>query len=238
MPRIERAAPKTNEERAEAEMRERGRQAFNEGSFADAFTLFQSSLLDSALRWFREEGITFQRPPDKKLTAKELLVGLAMASQREVAGRGENATHRLSTAADLLGAVAELRIALEAPIKKSDEASAARMAELMCRSVMLGQIDMVMNAINLGWLDKLAEYEMARDRRRAGAEKVNAQKASVRENALAEAIRITARNPTLSTEDLALRVKEAAKIDTTIRTISDWVREWRRQDFIPLQKET
>lgn len=236
MSMIERAAPRTEEERAEDAMRERGREAFNSGNYPEAFNLFQSSLLDAAIRWFREEGITFQRPAEKKLTATELLVGLAMASQREVKSRGDDITPKLTTAADTFSAVAELRIAIDKPEPEDAEASAMVMSELMCRCVMLGQIDMVMNAINLGWLDKLAEYEMARDRRRAGAEVVNAKKATVKENALAEAMRITGRNPTLSAEDLAVKVKEAANLATTIRTVSDWVREWRRQGFIAPQK--
>ena len=236
MPQIERDAPQTEGERAEADMRERGRQAFDSGNYPEAFNLFQSSLLDTALRWFREEGLTFQRPPDRKLSAAELLVGLAIASQREVASRGEGASHKLITAADIFAAVAEMRMVMEKPVDQTVEGSASLMAELMCRGVMLGQLDGIMNAINLGWLDKLAEHEATRNRRRAGAEKVNAQKASVKESALAEAIRITGRNPMLSAEDLAVKVKEAANLVTTIRTITDWVREWRRLGFIAPQK--
>lgn len=236
MPKFEMASPKSDDERREDDMRERGRDAFNAENFTDAFNLFQSSLIDMALRWFREEGVTFQRPPDRKFSAVELLVGLALASKREVTARGEGASDKLTTAANILAAIAELRIAIEKPTPQTVEGSASAMAELMCRSVMLGQLDGIANAINLGWLDKLAEHEVGRERNRAGAHAANAKKATMKENALAEAMRITSRNPTLSAEDLALKVQEAAGLKTTIRTITAWVREWRRKGFIAPQK--
>jgi hypothetical protein len=235
--KLHRPPPETDDERHEEELRERGREAFHAGRYDEAYNCFQSSALDLALRWFREEGLVFQRPPNK-LTAMELLIGLAIAANGELESQGEAASNKLSAATWLFNAVAELRIALEEHVPATKEAVGLKMAEMTSRGVMLGQIDMIMTAIRLGWLDKLAEYEVARERRRAGAEKVNAAKATVKERAMGEAIRIAGRNPTLSNEELARRIIDAAGLNTTIRTATDWVREWRRRELLRAQKAT
>lgn len=211
---------------------ERGRESFFAGRYSEAFSHFHSSLLTRAIRWFREEGVYFQRPP-RDFTPTELIVGLSFAAHAELKERGETASERLQTAAALFAAVAELRIALERPAPKSVEAMHEFLAELTIRSGMLGQVDMLMTAIELGWLDKLADYEMDRARRRAGADVVNSRKADIKQRALNEAVRITGRNPTLSNEDVARKIVEAAELKTTIRTATDWVREWRRKGFLP-----
>jgi hypothetical protein len=229
---FERATPKTPEELREEEMRERGRAAFHEGDYVEAFNLFQSSALETALRWFREEDVRFHRP-EGEFTATELLIGLAIAANKEMAERGEDAPNKLSAGTWLFNAVAELRVALDEDVDATPEAVGKKLAEMTTRGVMLGQIDMIMTAINLGWLDKLAEFEVGRERRRRGAAKVNAKKATAKEQALGAALRTTSRNPTLSNEEVARKMVEAAGLSTTIRTATDWVRAWRKQGHLP-----
>jgi hypothetical protein len=211
---------------------ERGREAFFSGKYREAFSHLHSSLLTRAIRWFREEGVQFQRPPDE-LTPTSLIIGLSFAAHAELRERGETVSTRLEAAAALFASIAELRIALEQPAPESAEGMHEMLAELVIRSAMVGQVDMLMTAIELGWLDKLAEFELDRERRRAGAAVVNARRASARQTALNEAIRITSRNATLSNEEVARKVLDATGLKTTIRTVTEWVRIWRKEGYLP-----
>lgn len=217
--------------------RDKGRVAFHEGRYRDAFALYHAAILSRAIRWFREEGVTFARPAGE-ITAVELIVGLAYAANAELHERGEAASNKLSAAAWLLQAAAELRLALEMETELSVDAVSDRLGELALRGVLLGQVDMIMMAIKLGWLDKLAQHEVDRARRSEGAAKTNAKKASVREEALGEALRIAGKNATLSNEEVAVKVRESLRLPTTVGTLTRWVREWRRKGFIAPQTPT
>jgi hypothetical protein len=46
----------------EEQSKETGRDAFLAGRYSEAFSHFNSASLTKAIRWFREEGTTFQRP--------------------------------------------------------------------------------------------------------------------------------------------------------------------------------
>jgi hypothetical protein len=127
---------------------------------------------------------------------------------------------------------------LDEHVEPAPEALADKMADLIMRGVLLGQIEAIMNVTNLGWLDKLAEFDLDRERRRAGAKSTNAKSQTAKENALGEALRIAGKNPTLSHEELALKVRESLGLATTVRTLSGWVKGWRRQGFIAPIKET
>lgn len=219
---------------AEDEADDAARAAFFEGRYSDAFAQRHSVLLTKAIRWFREEGVTFQRPPEEA-TPTELIVGLAFAAHAEIEERGIDATSdKLQFAASLFATIAELRMALDEPTPiDSPEAMREKLAELVLRSSMVGQAEMLMIGSELGWFDKLAEFERDRERRRAGADAVNQRKADARQRVLNEAILIAGRNATLSNEDLALKAVAAAKVATTIRTATDWVRDWRKKGFLP-----
>lgn len=229
------AAGKAEEDKAD----EAARAAFFAGRYADAFAQRHSILLTKAIRWFREEGIAFQRPPEAA-TPTELIVGLAFAAHAEIEERGLDATSdKLQFAASLFATIAELRMALDEPTRADDvDAMHEKLAELVLRSAMVGQAEMLMIGSEQGWFDKLAEFERDRERRRAGAAAVNEQKADVRQRVLNEAIRVAGRNPTLTNEDLALKSVEAARVRTTIRTATEWVRGWRKLGYLPPIKTT
>lgn len=213
---------------------EAARAAFFAGRYTEAFAQRHSVLLTKAIRWFREEGIAFQRPPEPA-TPTELIVGLAFAAHAEIKERGLDATSdKMQFAASLFATIAELRMALDEPTPLNDADSLReKLAELVLRSAMVGQVEMLMVGSELGWFDKLAEFEADRERRRAGAAVANEKRANVRQSVLNEAILIAARNPTLSNEDLAAKAVKAAGVATTIRTATEWVRNWRRQDYLP-----
>lgn len=222
-------AGKAEEDKAD----ERAREAFFAKRYRDAFSQRHSVLLTKAIRWFREEGVAFRRPPEDA-TPTELIVGLAFAAGAEVQERGEAASDKLQFAASLFATIAELRMSLDEPTPADDvDAMHEKLAELVLRSAMVGQVEMLMTGVELGWFDRLAEFEQDRDRRRAGAARVNEQKAGVRQQVLNEAIRVAGRNPTLSNEELARRSVEAAGVKTTIRTATEWVRGWRKLDYLP-----
>lgn len=231
-------APSDGSTRAEeAAALDRGRVAFEAGRYRDAFSQLHSSLLTRALRWFREEGVQFQRPPEE-IAPTELILGLAYAAQSEVAERGDAAGRKLEAAALTVAAIAELRIALERRSPETADEMHEFLAELTIRSGMLGQLQVLMDAEENGWFDKLEEYDADRSRRRAGAEVVNARRADAKQRGLNEAVRITGRNPTLSNEEIARKLIDAAGLSTTVRTATDWVREWRRQGYLPQTPQT
>lgn len=211
---------------------EEGRTLFFGRQYRAAFSHYHSALLSRAIRWFRDEGVLFQRPPADH-TPTELIFGLAFAAKAEVTERGEDASTKLETAASLFAAIAELRMALEQPAPHTTEGMHELLAELTIRSAMVGQADMLMTVIEQGLLDKVAQFDVDRARRRAGAEVVNARKANARQTALNEAVRIAGRNQTLSNEELARKVIEATQLSTTIRTATEWVRQWRKEGFLP-----
>ena len=220
----------------EQALRDRGKDAFHDGKAKEAYGDFTASVLSEAIRWFREEGVTFTKPPGA-ITPSELVAGLAVAANAELRERGDDASNRLSAATWLFSAVAELRSALDEETPTTADGISERVAELILRGVTLGQIDMIMRAIDLGWLDKLAEHEVDRARRSAGATVTNVKKATIKEEAMGEALRIAGKNQTLSNEEIAVKVRESLRIATTVKTLTGWVRAWRQQGFMPPQKK-
>jgi hypothetical protein len=226
--------PNEADEEREVRLRAESDLAFRDGRFDEAFNRMQQAGLDEAIRWFREEGVTFtKRQPE--ITPLELIVGLAAASHAEVVERGEAAPDKLVAAATFLWALAELRQALARTLAPNVKATGLDLAELTMRAAVLGEMTGLVNAVRLGWMEKLTRFERDRERRRLGATTVNERKATAKEEAFAQALRIAGVNPTLSNEDLALKLGES--VATTVKTRTEWVRRWRRQGFIPPQKK-
>ena len=84
------------------------------------------------------------------------------------------------------------------------------------------------------YLETLEEHK--RETAEHASDVMSTFEATAKEAALAEALKITATNPTLTNEDLAQRVQVNLSLSTTIRTLTEWVRAWRRQGFLPPQK--
>lgn len=100
----------------------------------------------------------------------------------------------------------------------------------------MGFTPVALKDARLGHFDLIAELEMDRARRSAGAQATTAKRRSAREKALDVAIAITARNPTLTNEELALKLRTQADLETTVKTIGEWVRVWRREESLPPRK--
>jgi hypothetical protein len=231
------ADPNETDEAREMRLRDESADAFGAGRFDESFNRMQQAGLDQAIRWFREEGVVFTKQ-HPTVTPLELIVGLASASHAELTERGEAASHKLSVAAGFLWALADLRLAIEGKHDGTRESAGSKAAEITMKSVVLGEMMGLANAVHLGWLDKMTDYEMDRERRRLGAMKSNAAKATAKQSALNEAVRIAAKNATLSNEALAIKLNESVAPNTTVKTLTLWVREWRRRGFLTAQTPT
>lgn len=231
------AAHSHTDEAEEEALREKWRQAFDDGRYEDAFSYMHSSVLNRALRWFGDEGVSFARPRGT-ITPTDLLVGLASASGAELRERGDAASDRLTTAAWAFGVIAEMRLSLDEYVPLEHDKVTRKLAELISHGVMLGIVDSMMTAVHLGWFEKLKAHDLARARQSAGAQQTNAKRASVREQALSEAMRIAGKNATLSHEDVAVKVRDSLSLPTTIKTLTTWVREWRRDGHVTPWKKT
>nr|QQZ50671.1 hypothetical protein JKL49_04175 [Phenylobacterium glaciei] len=202
------------EEAQEQALRDSGKAALDDRRFKDAFQDFTASVLNQSIRWFREEGVTFTKPAGD-ITPSELILGLASAAEEVCRERGDDVSNKLATANWMFTAIADLRTALDEPVPLEGEPITVKMAEVIVRAMLVGQIDMVMTATRLGWADKLDALQTDRKGRKAGALATNAKRATIKEQALAKAIQIVGTNPTLSHEEVgkSRRFVEARKID-------------------------
>jgi hypothetical protein len=216
----------------ETKLTEEAREAFQQSRFKDAFAIWHAGLLNKALRFCRDEGIYFERAA-KNPSPTELVVGLALAANSELRERDVESPFKLAAATWMFSAVADLRMALDEPVEAETDAFAEKLAQLTLISSMVGQVDMIMHAVDQGWLDKAAAYEVMLEQRRAGAAKANAKKATVKEKALGSAIQVASKNTRLSHEELAVHVRKSLGLNTTIATMTKWVREWRRKGYLP-----
>lgn len=204
-----------------------------EERYFDALNLVQGRTIDDALAWFAEVGVTFWRPPSGH---KAPLSALAMAATAALKDLGERATYKQMIAQLALATLAQFRDSmLQAPPSGKSEV-ANWLAEIALSSAAVGSADGMMTMVRLGHFEKLSELEFDRVRRRAGAEVTNAKKQNVRDRALAAALLVTATNPTLSNEELAVKVREREHLPTTIKTITGWIRTWRKAgDLEPIK---
>jgi hypothetical protein len=209
--------------------------AFNEERFLDALSLMQRGVMATALKWFSDEGVSFSRP-DEEIPTTSLVLGLAAAAALEVQERGEGASFRLQTASTALNTVAALRAAYERPFPDTPEGFSERLAELILLASDVGRMDGFMVQIRTGVLDRLSEMEAERERKRLGAHIVNRKKASIKEDAFAAALQITAVNKALSHEDLAVKIRDRKGLSVRISTISGWIREWRKAGELPARQ--
>lgn len=213
-------------------LRAESQAAHRDGQLAEACNLLRQAILLDALRWFRDEGVEFVQP-DREHTTHELVVGLALAGRSVVLERGEAASFKLHVAANALESIAALTQILEAPIPDTVEGVTETLLSFFFVGVDTGRNEALTVLGDTGVIEAYERFNAQRERRRLGAEIVNGRKASAKEEALGEALRITTSNRSLSNEDLAELVRNNLNMVTTIRTLTDWVREWRRAGTVP-----
>jgi hypothetical protein len=225
-PKFDEANPPWSGLRAESQA------AHRDGQIFEACNLLRRAVLLDALRWFKDEGVEFVQP-DREHTTHELIIGLALAGRGVVEEKGEAASYKLHVAANALEAMAALSQILEAPVPDTVEGVTQTLLSFFFVGVDTGRNEALTVLGDVGVIEAYERFNTQRERRRLGAEIVNGRKASVKEKALGEALRITTSNRTLSNEDLAELVRKNLDIVTTIRTLTDWVRDWRRAGTVP-----
>lgn len=209
-------------------------EAADAGRHTEAFDAMRAQLIEQAFAWFDEAGVRFVRSGPQAPT--EFVVGLAMAGRKALEELGDAATIKQEAASTIFDSVAGLRQVLARPAPTEAD-SADRLAEMLMQAGAFGSAATLAAMVRLGHFDMLAELAADRERRRAGALKTNAKRATAKENALAAAIAVLGTNPTLSADEAAPRIRERAGIATSLRTLADWVREWRRSGTIPSPRQ-
>lgn len=178
------------------------------------------------------EGVRRPRAWYRPQAPTEFVVGLATAGRRALEELGEAATVKQEAASTIFDSIAGLRQALAKPAAAETD-SAEHLAEVLMYAGALGSAATLAARVRLGHFDTLAEFAADRDRRRAGALKTNEKRASAKEKALAAAIAVLGTNPTLSADEAAPKIRERARLSTSLRTVAEWVRDWRRSGTIP-----
>lgn len=222
----------------DAEDNERYSRAIDEGRFADALAAASTGLMVQLRDLLAKEGIniTTRRQPE---TAIELFGGIAATLKNFISEHPERATYKLEIAEQMAGALASLQFVLNRGIPDDDKATDT-LAEIILQGMRVGAVAEHLGLTRAGHFDEFIQLASERDRmksrQREAAERTNAAKGSARRQALDEAVRITRTNPALTNEDLAIKVHASTGLSTTVKTITGWVRGWRREGLVPPQK--
>ncbi len=179
-------------------LRREGHAAFAAEDFLKAFATLRRAIMLTALQWFGEAGVTFNPPEDDQKDAS-LAISFAIAANREIEERGEGASIKLLIAAEGLNVLANLHATLDRPMLATPDEVGGRLPELIVLGSDMGRVDGLMIQIRLGLLERLSALDLDRERRRYGAMKTKAAKATVKEGALGEAMRVLGRNPRSAT---------------------------------------
>ena len=93
-----------------------------------------------------------------------------------------------------------------------------------------------------GHFDEFAELKFShlnrREKQEAAARRTNEKKAELRMAAIEAARTICATNPTLSNEELGMKVMGRVNCTLTVRTITGWMREARKSGDLPTIRAT
>ena len=212
---------------------ERARLAADVDNYILAMREIIAGLQTQAFDWFAEHGYQFIRSVPE--SSVQFHIAIAMTARDALAEFGDDPPAELETAKLALEAIAHVIDTLD-DIANRRGVFPVQMNKLMVMSIALGSVQTFMAFMREGHFDKLARLDLDRERRRIGALKTNEKRATVKTQALSAALAILGKNATLSAEELAIKVRERAGIITSIRTIGDWIRAWRRSGDLPEPK--
>ena len=193
--------------------------------------LLRGDMVKQALDWFERGGtVRFVYVLVTEMPT-EFAVGLPMAAAQGHRGTGGASFAQASFWRHRLDAIANLRtvFARGSSRGRGSRKPALRSFDDRQRS---GRGFTMVGLVRLGHFDTLVEFEIDRERRRAGAVKTNRKRATDKENALSAAIAILGMNPTLSADEAAPKIRERAGLSLGLRTIAGWIRDWRRDGTI------
>ena len=209
--------------------------AYNSGRFTEALGASSQGLLRQMLELLRRDGheVNFKRPPEDSL---EFFGGIAAALNKKLEEEGEDASLSVAVAGGLAGSLLQLQSCLKGP-RPADMSDEDWLSFALLSAFFVGSHAEHMGLTLSGHFQEFLDLKTATMARRAkqseAARETNAAKASAREAALTKANELCVSNPTLSNEDLALKVRERLGLSTTLKTMTEWMRKGRRLGALP-----
>jgi hypothetical protein len=210
-------------------------EAIAAGQFGKALSIVTVDLMTQLIRLLRERGfeVEFNRPPSN---STEFFGGVASAIQDRIEQEGEAAPYVLTVGLELATALLGLQTLLQRP-RPDDVTEADDVALVLLQSMTVGSRAEFLGLMLSGHYDEFVglrtKSDDMRERRRLGAAVANEKRRGPRKAAFDNALERCLKNPRLSNEDLALRVKADLSLPTSIRTMSGWMRDWRRGGQLP-----
>lgn len=172
-------------------------------------------------------------------TTAEFAGGIATALEQELERQGEQASYRLLIARNVAAAVAMIQERLLRPSDPSQTAEDATFEAFFC-AFQLGAAEVHLSQTEGGIFDEYARLRWrehsAAEGRRQGAVSTNDLKRRQRNRTLSLARDIVSANPTLSNDELAFKLKARAELSQATRTITGWIRQWRKGGQLPPQR--
>ncbi len=204
--------------------------AHGAGEFERAFRLYLFALIRRAHSLIKGEGfiVDWNRPPESFV---ELAGGIAAALDTLIEQAGDEASPRLIVAREVTAAAAALQLVLSRS-RDGEEMTADDFAEVLLQTIHLGNVEVQLSQTTSGFIDDYADLKWGqqrdRQRRHRAGKSTKVVKQKKHDWVLSLARPIVATNPTLSNDELAFKLKERAELKEAIRTITGWVRKWRK----------
>lgn len=211
-------------------------EAYEAGDFDSAFGKLVASLGQQIEAAIRAEGyeLTWTAPPDGSFS---YFAGLTVALGDLIEKEGEAGSYKLPIAFDLSSSVARLRRYID----ELGEFDSKTVSKLLIQAFRIGVGADHLGLATTGLLDEFGELkfrdETLKAKQREAAGQTNAKRGTVRDRARQVAARLHGLNPRLPTEELALKIREELRISTSLRTIGDWIRGWRRSGQLSTKTE-
>ena len=222
----------------DAEERQRFKEAVNAGRHSQAIGAMSSGLMRQLIHLLKERGfeIEFQREPANSI---EFFGGIAATLDKQIEKDGEDAAFVLRIGRELSSALLGLQTLLHTPFDESRQVEDV-LAESLLQAMMVGACAEHLGLTTTGHFDEFARLKLEeiklREKQRLAAEATNESRRQPKRRAIEEAQRICATNPTLTNEDLALKARQAASLNTTLKTVTDWMRKARLSGQVPPRK--
>ncbi len=204
--------------------------AYKAGEFERAFRVYLFAIVRRAHSLIQGEGliVDWNRPPESFV---EFAGGIAAALDKLIEQAGDDASHRLIVAREATAAAAAFQLVLSRA-RDGDEMTADDFAEVLLQTIHLGNVEVQLSQTTSGFIEDYADLKWGQQRdrkgRQRGAEATKAAKQKKHARVLELARQVVATNPTLSNDELAFKLKEKTDLSEAIRTITGWIRKWRK----------
>ncbi|CAN5307436.1 hypothetical protein BH11PSE2_BH11PSE2_08700 [soil metagenome] len=209
--------------------------AFLADDFTKAFGAYQLALIRRAVSLLGKQSYAIEWAKDPQSTL-EFAGGLAAAVEQLVEQEGDDASYKLIVVRDVIASVAWMQVLL-ARRGAHGQLASDTLAQLVLQGIRLGNVEVMLGQTEGGFMDEFAGLKWKEhldfERRSKGANAANDRKSQMRIAVLRAAQDIVKVNPTLSNDELAFKLKAAAHTTCAIRTVSGWIRGWRKDERLP-----